>query len=70
MSVLCVEKEGAITKSRLEVQTIYTPSEELLYKVAALACDPDTTDDAERALMVKAAFYDERIVDVYNEKQV
>lgn len=69
MSVLCVEKEGAITKSRLEVQTIYTPSEELLYKVAALACDPDTTDEAERALMVKAAFYDERIVDVYNKNK-
>ena len=66
MSVLCVEKEGAISKSRLEVQTIYTPSEELMFKIAALACDPETTDDAERALMVRAAFFDEKINDLYS----
>lgn len=67
MSVLCVEKEGAISKSRLEVQTIYTPSEELMFKIAALACDPETTDEAERALMVRAAFFDEKITDVYQK---
>lgn len=67
MSVLCVEKEGAVSKSRLEVQSIYTPSEELMFKIAALACDPDTTDEAERALMVRAAFFDENITDVYRK---
>lgn len=67
MSVLCVEKEGAISKSRLEVQTIYTPNEELMFKIAALACDPETTDEAERALMVRAAFFDEKITDVYEK---
>ncbi len=67
MSVLCVEKEGAISKSRLSVQSIYTPSEELMFKVAALACDPDTTDEAERALMVRAAFFDEKINDIYSK---
>lgn len=65
MSVLCVEKEGAISKSRLTVQSIYTPSEELMFKVAALACDPESSDEAERALMVRAAFFDEKITDVY-----
>ena len=69
MSVLCVEKEGVISKSRLEVAKIFTPSEELLYKVAALACDPDTTDDAERALMVRAAFYDEHISSIYDKNK-
>ena len=67
MSVLCVEKEGAISKSSISVQSIYTPSEELMFKVAALACEPDTTDEAERALMVRAAFFDEKITDVYSQ---
>lgn len=66
MSVLCVEKEGAISRSSISVQSIYTPSEELMFKVAALACDPDTTDETERALMVRAAFFDEKITQVYS----
>lgn len=69
LSVLCVEKEGAISKNRLEVRNIYARSEELLYKVAALACEPNTTDPAERALMVKAAFFDEKIKDVYTNNE-
>lgn len=66
MSVLCVEKEGAISRSSVTVQSIYTPSEELMFKIAALACEPDTTDEAERALMVRAAFFDEKITQVYS----
>lgn len=69
LSVLCVEKEGAISKNRLEVRGIYAKSEELLYKVAALACGQNTTDPAERALMVKATFFDENIADVYSENK-
>ncbi len=67
LSVLCVEKEGAISKNSLEVRGIYAKSEELLYKVAALAFDKNTSDPAERALMVKATFYDENIADVYKD---
>lgn len=67
MSVLCIEKEGAVSRSGISVQSIYTPNEELLFKVAALACDPDTTDETERALMVRAAFYDEKISDLYDK---
>ncbi len=66
MSVLCVEKEGAISRSSVSVQSIYTPSEELMFKIAALACEPDTTDEMERALMVRAAFFDEKITQVYD----
>lgn len=69
LSVLCVEKEGAISKNRLEVRGIYARSEELLYKVAALACGQNTTDPAERALMVKATFFDEKIADVYTDNK-
>ena len=69
LSVLCVEKEGAISKNRLEVRGIYARSEELLYKVAALACGQNTTDPAERALMVKATFFDENIADVYSDNK-
>lgn len=57
MSVLCVEKEGAISRSSVSVQSIYTPSEELMFKIAALACEPDTTDEMERALMVRARVF-------------
>lgn len=67
LSVLCVEKEGAISKNHLEVRGIYARSEELLYKVAALACEPDHNDQAVSALMVKATFFDEKIKDVYTE---
>lgn len=67
LSVLCVEKEGAISKNSLEVRGVYAKSEELLYKVAALAFDKNTSDPAERALMVKATFYDENIADVYRD---
>ncbi|MBD5130703.1 MAG: cation-transporting P-type ATPase [Ruminococcaceae bacterium] len=67
MSVLCVEKEGAISKNSLEVRGVYAKSEELLYKVAALACEPNTIDPAERALMVKATFFDDKIADVYSD---
>lgn len=67
LSVLCIEKEGAISKNSLEVRGIYAKSEELLYKVAALSFDKNTVDPAERALMVKAIFYDENIAEVYNE---
>ncbi len=67
VSVLCIEKQGAISKSHLEVKSVYTKSEELLYKVAVLACDKNTADEAERALLVKAGFYDENINDIYSE---
>ena len=67
LSVLCIEKEGAISKNHLEVRGIYSRSEELLYKVAALACEPNHNDAAINALMVKATFYDENIKNVYSE---
>lgn len=67
LSVLCIEKEGAISKNRLEVRGIYARSEELLYKVAALACEPNHNDAAVNALMVKATFFDENIKKVYKE---
>ena len=69
LSVLCVEKEGAISKNSLEVRGVYAKSEELLYKVAALSFDRNTVDPAERALMVKAIFFDENIADVYKENE-
>lgn len=69
LSMLCVEKEGAISKNCLEVRGVYARSEELLYKVAALACGQNTTDPAERALMVKATFFDESIADVFKENK-
>lgn len=69
LTVLCVEKEGAISKNSLEVRGVYARSEELLYKVAALAFDRNSADPAERALMVKAAFFDENISNVYNENE-
>lgn len=56
LSVLCVEKEGAISKNSSEVRGVYAQSEELLYKVAALSFDRNTADPSERALMVKATF--------------
>lgn len=67
LSVLCIEKEGAISKNHLEVRGIYARSEELLYKVAALACEPNHNDAAVSALMVKATFFDENIKNVYSE---
>ena len=70
LSVLCVEKEGAISKNRLEVRGFYARSEELLYKVAALSFDPNTSDQAEQALMVKASFFDENITDIYNDNKL
>lgn len=67
---LCIEKEGAISKSRLEVRAIYTKSEELLYKVGLLACDKNSTDPADRALMIKATFFDENIKDIYKDNKL
>ncbi len=67
LSVLCVEKEGAISKNRLEVRGIYARSEELLYRIAALAGEPYCQDPTIKALMVKAAFFDEKIKNVYSE---
>lgn len=67
LSVLCVEKEGAISKNNVEVRSIYTRSEVLLYNVALLACDRNTTNPFERALMVKATFFDEHIADIYDK---
>lgn len=67
LSVLCVEKEGAISKNSVEVRGVYARSDELLYKVVALACEPNTIDPVERAIMVKATFFDEKIADVYSD---
>lgn len=67
LSVLCIEKEGAISKNHLEVRGIYARSEELLYRIAALAGEPDSNDPAIMALMVKAAFFNEKIKNVYRE---
>lgn len=69
LTVLCVEKEGAISKNSLEIRGIYARSEELLYKVAALSFDKNTADPAERALMVKATFFDDKIANVYKENE-
>lgn len=69
LTVLCVEKEGAISKNSLEIRGVYARSEELLYKVAALSFERNTVDPAERALMVKATFFDENIGDVYKDNE-
>ena len=69
LTVLCVEKEGAISKNSLEVRGVYAKSEELLYKVAALSFDRSTEDPAERAFMLRATFFDENIADVYKENE-
>lgn len=69
LTVLCVEKEGAISKNSLEIRGVYARSEELLYKVAALSFDRNTVDPAERALMVKATFFDENIANVYRDNE-
>lgn len=69
LSVLCIEKEGAISKNRLEVRGIYARSEELLYKVAALSCEPNHNDPSIKALMVKATFFDENIKNVVKENK-
>lgn len=64
MSVLCVEKSGVISKDTVEVRNIYTDSEELLYNVAVLSIDRSNADTAEKALLLKATFYDENIYEV------
>lgn len=69
LTVLCVEKEGAISKNSLEIRGVYARSEELLYKVAALSFERNTVDPAERALMVKATFFDENISNVYRDNR-
>ncbi len=69
LSVLCVEKEGAISKNRLEVRGIYARKEELLYRVAALSGEPNSQDPAIQALMVKATFFDEKIKNIYEENK-
>ncbi len=69
VSVLCIEKQGAISKSHLEVRSIFTKSEELLFKIGLLACDPNTADESERALIVKAGFFDENICDIYDDNK-
>ncbi len=66
LSVMCVEKEGAISKNDLEVRAIYAQSEELLYDVASLAINRNTLDPAERALLVKASFYSESFSDIHS----
>ncbi len=66
MSVLCVEKEGTISQGHFEVRSIYTQSDELLYKAAVLSCDPEEPANAiEKAIMVRATFYDADIADLY-----
>ncbi|MGN0687993.1 MAG: HAD-IC family P-type ATPase [Oscillospiraceae bacterium] len=70
VSVLCIEKQGAISKAHLEVKSIFTKSEELLYKIGMLACDPDSTNEAERAFFVKAGFFDEDIRNIYDENKL
>lgn len=67
LSVLCVEKEGAISKNHLEVRGIYARSEELLYRIAALSGEPDCQEPTIKALMVKAAFFNENIKNIYDE---
>ena len=66
LSIMCVEKEGAISKDALEVRAIYAQSEELLYDVAALAINRNTIDPSERALLVKASFSSENFSDIYS----
>lgn len=69
LSVLCVEKEGAIAKNHLEVRGIYSKSEELLYRVAALTCEKNNQDPVTQAIMVKASFFNEKIKNVYDENK-
>lgn len=70
LSVLCVEKEGAISRDHLAVREVYTTNEELLYMVAALSCEKEPADDVERAIMMKSAFYDENITDLYSQHRL
>lgn len=61
LSVLFVEKEGAVAKTAPEVRGIYTENEELLFKTAVLAIEQNTADSAEKVFLGRAAFYDENI---------
>lgn len=61
LSVLFVEKEGAVSKNTPEVRGIYADNEELLFKTAVLAIEQNTTDPAEKAFLLRAAFFDENI---------
>ena len=69
LSVLCVEKSGVIAKENMEVRGIYTDSEELLYNVAVLSCEQNTQDPTEKALLLKATFFDEQIYEVCEKNQ-
>lgn len=64
LSVLCIEKEGAVSRTAPEVRGIYTENEELLFKTAVLAIEQNTADAAEKAFLVRAAFFDEHITDI------
>ncbi len=71
MSVFCIEKEGSISQSYFEVRSINTANEELLYKAAVLACNPEEPANAiEKAIMVRATFYDADIAQFYENTLV
>ena len=64
LSVLCVEKEGAVSRTAPEVRGIYAENEELLFKTAVLAIEQNTADPCEKAFLLRAAFFDENIADI------
>lgn len=70
MTTLCVEKSGVIAKETMEVKGVYTDNEELLYNIAVLSCDRNTTDPAEQALLLKATFFDENIYEACEKNTV
>lgn len=64
VNVLCVEKNGTLAKNTVEIKHIFAINQELFYNIAVLACDRNTTDPSDKALLLKATFFDENIYEV------
>lgn len=70
ITCVCVEKSGTITKSHLEVASVFTSNDAMFTNVSVLACEKNPTNSIDSAILFNASFGGADVKELQSEELV
>ena len=70
ITCVCVEKSGTITKSHLEVASVFTANDAMFTNVSVLACEKNPTNAIDSAILFNASFGGADIKELQSEELI
>lgn len=70
ITCVCVEKSGTITKSHLEVASIFTSNDAMFTNVSVLACEKNPSNSVDSAILFNASFGGADIKELQSEELI